>query len=296
MARIGDVAHMNHINRHLQDTQTRMRAAQTEVATGKAATRYSEIHDEATLLISSKQQQGLARQFIGQNEALVDRMRAMDGALANVGDLTEKFRSLLMQRLDSSTGQEIPLEHEVDSIMSEMAAQLNLRLDDRYLFSGSRTDRPAIELPDQIDGPADLADIYKGDAILPEVRADSDVVLEYGVSANAFTGVFELFAEAKEAHLAGDTAALQGLVDEVPAAIDTVADRRGKLGADMARVEAVTGSQRASLDYLDDIVSRIEDADLADAFSRMAQDQVGLEAAYLTVSRLNSLSLAEFLR
>jgi len=64
----------------------------------------------------------------------------------------------------------------------------------------------------------------------------------------------------------------------------------------MARVEAVTGSQRASLDYLDDIVSRIEDADLADAFSRMAQDQVGLEAAYLTVSRLNSLSLAEFLR
>jgi flagellin-like hook-associated protein FlgL len=48
--------------------------------------------------------------------------------------------------------------------------------------------------------------------------------------------------------------------------------------------------------YLDDIVSRIEDADVPEALTRIARDQASLEAAYLTTSRIGQLSLADYLR
>jgi flagellar hook-associated protein 3 FlgL len=71
---------------------------------------------------------------------------------------------------------------------------------------------------------------------------------------------------------------------------------RGQVGATGERLNTITDSQQSTATYLDDIVSRIEDADVPQTMTQLAQDQANLEAAYLTTSRLSQLTLADYLR
>ena len=47
---------------------------------------------------------------------------------------------------------------------------------------------------------------------------------------------------------------------------------------------------------LQSVVGGVEDVDLAEAVTRLAQYQVALQAAMMTLSRLQDLSLANYLR
>ena len=42
----------------------------------------------------------------------------------------------------------------------EIASQLNLKLDGRYLFAGSMTDTRPVDMPASVSGPADIANVY----------------------------------------------------------------------------------------------------------------------------------------
>ncbi len=298
LGRTGDVAHNNRLSGFVQGTQNRMREAQVEVATGKRAQVFSQIGSETGILLQAREGQRRADAFVFSNTATTDRLRLMDTALGNVVDIAERMRALLVQRLDPSVGPSLPLGSEIDTMLEQIAAQLNTRLGDRYLFAGSRTDTPPIALPASVDGPADLdpAVVYKGDEIRLAARAAENVEVTYGVLATDVLDVMRVLAAAKEAHQANDTAGLKTALDALGDSFGQLADLRGELGSRTARIEAITETHRANAAYLGETVSRIEDADLPSAIARMAKDQMAIEAAYITISRLNALSLADYLR
>lgn len=298
LGRTGDIAQGNRLNSYIQGAQSRMREAQIQVATGKRAQAYSEIGGETGLLLQARQGLRQADAFVASNTVTVERLRTMDGALGNVVDIAERLRTLLIQRLDPSAGSSIPLATEIDTMLNEIAAQLNTRLGDRYLFAGSRTDTPPVELPSTINGPADLdpATIYKGDSVRLTARVSDAVEVTYGILASDVFAVMNVLATAKEAHVNGDVEALRNASDELSVTFSGLADLRGELGARTARIEAITETHGANAAYLQETVSRIEEVDLPTAFAAMAREQVAIEAAYLTISRLSSLSLADYLR
>ena len=172
------------------------------------------IAGETGLLLHARNSQRHAAAFVTTNTTTTDRINTMDTALGNVLDIAERARTLLIQRLDPSLGGDVPLDSEIDSMLQEVAAQLNKRLGDRYLFAGSRTDTAPVELPDTINGPADLADIYRGDDVRLTVRAAEGVEISYGIPASDAFDLMNVLAAIKEAHLAGDTAGLQASVDQ----------------------------------------------------------------------------------
>ena len=298
LGRTGDVAHTNRLNGFIQGTQSRMRVAQVEVANGKRAQVYSELGSDTGILLQAREGQRRADAFVFSNTASTERLRMMDGALGNVVDIAERMRTLLVQRLDPSIGQSLPLGPEIDTMLEQIAAQLNTKLGDRYLFAGSRTDTPPVELPASVAGPADLdpATIYKGDQVRLSARAAENVEVTYGVLASDVFDVMTVLAAAKEAHAANDTQGLKAAMDALTDSFSGLADLRGELGSRTARVEAITETHRANAAYLGETVSRIEDADLPTAIAQIAKDQTAIEAAYITISRLNALSLADYLR
>lgn len=298
-SRVGDAAQSARTLATIQAANARLRAGQTEVATGKAAQRYDEIAPEAGLLLRAKGQRALAETYARQNEQVADRLTAMDGALSSLGGVAERMRTLLVQRLDGSTGALVPIDREGETLLAEAASRLNLRLDERYLFAGSRTDTVPVELPTGAPlTAADPAAYYRGDDLTVSVRADRDVEVPYGVTAAdpAFANLLGGLGKAVEAHRAGDRGGLEAALGMMDAAIGQLAELRGELGATGARLEAIAEGQRGTAVYLGEVVSGIEDVDLPTTLTRIAQDQAGLEAAYLTTSRLGQLSLADFLR
>jgi flagellar hook-associated protein 3 FlgL len=298
LGRTGDVAHSNRLTGYIQGTQGRMREAQLAIATGKRAQTYSAIGSDTGILLQAREGQKRADAFAASNTTTVERLRTMDGALGNIVEIADRMRTLLVQRTDPSIGRNLPLGTEVDSMLQEITSQLNVRLGDRYLFAGSRTDTPPVALPAVIGGPADLDPdlIYRGDDIRLTARAAENVEVTYGVLAKDVFAIMNVLAAAKQAHVADDKDALMAASDALGVAFSSLVDLRGELGARTARIETITDTHRANSAYLTETVSRIEDTDLPAAIAQMAKDQMAIEAAYLTISRLNSLSLADYLR
>ena len=296
--RVGDAAQYACTLSAIQAANSRVRAGQTEIATGKGAQSYDEIAGEAGLLLRAKGQRDLAETYVRQNEQVADRLTAMDGALANLGGIAERIRNLLVQRLDAATGRLVPVDREAETLLAEAAAQLNLKLDERYLFAGSRTDTAPVELPATPLTAADPTAYYKGDEVAVSVRVDRDVEVTYGISAAdpAFANLLAGLDKAREAHLTDDRGGIQSAVAMIDAALGQMAELRGEAGATGARLATIADTQRGTALYLDELATRIEDVDLPETLARIAQDQAGLEAAYLTTSRISQLSLADYLR
>jgi flagellar hook-associated protein 3 FlgL len=297
--RFGDLAHANRMTSLLATTQQRIRQDQIAVSTGRQAHVYADVADRVTTLIGGKAEQTMTANQIKENDHTLLRMRAMDGALGNLSDGAERFRSLLVQRINAATGQDLPFVSEVDSLLADVASQLNLQLDSRYLFAGSRTDARPVQIPSPPPtSPNDTAAYYSGDSVKLATRAEDGVMLEYGVTADnpAFGKLIAALGVARAAHTANDTAGLESALAQMGDAIDSLAAVRGGLGSSASRLETITDSQRQTMLYLEDLVGSIESADLATAVTRISKDTASLEASYLTISRLNSLSLADYLR
>src|SRR5262249_42499131 len=111
-----------------------------------------------------------------------------------------------------------------------------------------------------------------------------------------FAQLISALGQAREAHLTADNAGLESALTDLAAAIEGIADLRGDNGAKAARLGAMTETHRSTLLYLGETIDRLETTDLPKAMSKLAEEQANLEAAYMTVSRLSSLSLADFLR
>ena len=222
----------------------------------------------------------------------------MDGALGAVTDIADRARVTLVQRLDGGLGNDVPLDATVDTMLAELESMLNTQLDGHYLFAGTRGDAPAVALPaSPITTPGPTL-YYRGDDVRLTARADVDLEIGYGVTAGegAFADLIAALGQARVAHLADDRAGLQSAMANLTTALDGVGDLRARLGTASARLDAVAESHRSTVLYLDEIVSGIEDADLATLMTQIATDQTSLEAGYTIAGRLSRLSLADYLR
>lgn len=298
LARSGDAAHSNRLGGAMVAAQARIRDSQIEVATGKRAQTYETLGRDSGFLLRAKDSRQLAVTFAAEGQKIDDRLQVMDGAVSAIAEIAERMRARVVQRLDASTGDAAPLTAEARSMLDEVASQLNQKLDGRYLFSGSRIDTAPVALPTGAIVSIDASLYYRGDDDVAAARLDAGSEVGYGVTAAEapFATLIGALGQAIEAHEADDDAGLRSALDRLDLAVGGLAELRGRMGASGARVEAIVDRQRGTSTYLDEVVSRIEDADIPAATSRLAQDQLALQAAYLTSSRLSSLSLAEYLR
>jgi flagellar hook-associated protein 3 FlgL len=296
--RIGDLGQSQRLGGFVQQTQGRIRDAQLDIASGTRAQRWDEISDRAGLLEATRDQRVLAERLVAESEKVQGRIQAMDAALAGMGELAERFRTLLVARLGEPGQSAIPLVAEVDQMAAELESLLNRQLDGRYLFAGSRDTTQPVVLPDPLPTTADPTLYYQGDAVAPSVRADTTVEIDYGTTAAAepFAELVAALGQARAAQLADDRAGLEQALATAAGALGGLADERGRVGVAGARLESVVEVHRATIPYLEELESAIADTDVALATTRLARDQANLEATYLVVARLNQLSRADYMR
>ena len=297
-ARLGDAAHAARVATLIQQVQERVRETQAAAASGKAARSYAEIPASAAALVRGRDVEAQLGSLLAEADLVGDRLNAIDGALGAIAAVAERMRSLVVNRLDGGTGAAVPLAGESSAALAEIVAQLNLRVDGRYLFAGSRTDAPAVVLPDPPPTVSDPDLYYQGDSVVLGLRTGPDTELAYGITAAepTFALLIAAVARAGAAHSTGDREALETALGDIGSALDGIGELRGAEAANATRLETLREQQRSALLYLGETRSRIEDVDLPAALARLAADQALLEASYLAVSRIQALSLADYLR
>ena len=92
-----------------------------------------------------------------------------------------------------------------------------------------------------------------------------------------------------------DTTVLEEAFRLVSSAIDGLSDLRGEVGAHSQVLQAAKNGHNDFTTFATNLVSNIEDADIAQATTELAFAEVQLQGSYLAISRMRDLSLLRYI-
>src|SRR3546814_146288 len=149
------------------------------------------------------------------------------------------------------------------------------------LFAGSQTNTRAVDLSDAAYTPqaglpgtftADL-DYYQGDTLQLSVRSAETFETTYGITADepAFEELLRALSYMGYAGTNQDAAVLEQSFTMMKSAVDGLSDIRGRIGASSKVLGSAKSGHEDYLTYATNLVSTLEDVDVAVATTRLAQ-------------------------
>jgi flagellar hook-associated protein 3 FlgL len=289
--------------------QSRLKDTQVQISSGKVAQTYDKLGVTSNQLLQLETSQSRSSQFADNIGRALGRMDVMESTIATLADRATYMLTQLTYALSGENADDIALEEMGAGFREEVAGLINSEHEGRYLFAGSRSDRPPVDLTayDPTVGlpltfPADTT-YYQGDTIEASVRADDHFEQSYGITGDS-PGFEKLLRALSYVEWAGNPAVssqdqhtvLQQAFDLTKQAINDLANDRSELGAAYSVLEESLTGHEDYLTYVGNAISGIEDVDLAEAVNRITADQTQLEASYMVLNRVNTVSLINFLK
>lgn len=296
--RIGDFAQTDRMTSLLLQTQTRTRLTQAQISTGKVSNRFQDIAPNVERLIDVKVTLQANQQFQDSNDYSNRKLTVMEAAVSDLFDTATRAQTLAIQRTNDGSAFPGMIGPEFESLLDQAVALLNTDMDDRYLFGGSRTDEQPIVLDPNFANfglPDDT--YYQGDELDITVRADLNIDISHSMSANleGFQGLIGGIRGLINGDVLDDPAILESSLGLIHDSLGKIADYQAELGTRQAQLDRINQRHTDAEVYLENRISEIEDVDITEAITRLADDQVLLEGAMATIGRLNQLSLVDFL-
>jgi flagellar hook-associated protein 3 FlgL len=222
------------------------------------------------------------------------RLNAEEAVLDQTTEILARARELAVsQGASNGTAQtRLIAKAEVDQLIGETVALGNTRHGNLYLFGGDFADTA----PFAANGSSNPArpPVGGGNA---EIGPGQTVTLNHdGQRVFLDSGVFAALQQLSVALGTDDTPGVAASITSLTLALDDVQELLGEAGARARQME----TSAANIDALEVTLrtqrSDLADADLDEAISKLASRQTAYEAALLATSRLNTLSLMDYLR
>ena len=311
MTRVGDLAQHKLVRNLILDTQSRIADRQLEIASLQKSQDYAGISSDSHRLVTLEVSERRMDQFLTDNTFLDLRMSTMlDGIDALKTTITD-VRGLMRDILDDGQlASGINKDQLADIKASEVEDFLNLQVNGRYLFGGSKTNVRPVVPGSMSSAPtfdssnltqAEPAFYYKGDDTILRARIDEGVVIEYGVTAagpayeKLIRGVRILRSTDVTGADANYIAKIQGALDLINESEIALQENELTVGAKVRQVSMTNNTIQSSKNFAQTMIADIENANTFEAVAALTQDQTMLEASYNVVVRLSKLSLNNFL-
>ena len=306
MFRVANYAQHQLTMSYTMRTQGNVAERQIEIASGKRAQQYSSIASDSSQLVNIERAVARTEQFTRNIDQALTRLGIMESATATLVQRATEVLAIMSSAISGENINDVPLQEFAATFLAEAESLLNTQHEDRYLFAGSQTDSPAVDLADAAYTPqaglpgvftADY-DYYQGDTLQLSVRADETFETIYGITADepAFEEMLRALSYMDYAGANLDVTVLEQAYTMMKSAVDGLSDIRGRIGASSKVLEATNSGHQDYLTYSTNLVSTLEDVDVAEATTSLAQDEVQLQASYLSLSRITELSLLQYLR
>ncbi len=306
MTRISTLNQHNLLLSRIFDTQARMQTAQFQISTGKKSVRYSGIALDAQRLVNLESARARAEQYLSNNKIVSLRLEAMEISTAKVFEAASKLKTFLVNALSSSNAADFPINLEAQNLLDEVTKQLNFKIGDRYLFGGAVTDVAPVDLNDAnfpavppVYPSAANTNYYQGDNNQHVARVADEFDVTYGVTADAegFEQAIRALRMAADASTSPtiDRIRFQEALKVINTAIDNIPTTRSRIGASLKAIEGADLGHNDMELFMERTISDIENVDIPETVAQLANNQVLLEASFMTIGRLSQLNLANFL-
>ncbi len=309
VSRVTNLSSSRLINSLILKSQDRINEQQIRLTTQQKSQDYLGIGDDTSRLLTVESSLRRIDQFVKNNAFIDMRMETMLNSMDAVGDILKEVRTLVRDVLEDGTLEGIDKNDFTEIKMDQLEGFLNVKMNGRFLFSGTKTDTQPVNAGDLADAPTFDADgvtttaepsfFYQGDDNQVKARIDEGVTLEYGVKANneGFEKLIRAIRLVKSTDLTDAR-----VLDKFQHALNLLNESADKIGAvelntgvKFQQLASTTRSLKDTKSILDGVVDEIERADTFEAVSILNQVQTQLEASYATAVRVSSLSLTRFL-
>lgn len=311
--RIADLAQNLLVRRVITQTKSRINDAQLQISTGQKSQDYAGIADVSSRLVTLEDSVNRTNRFLTDNTFVNLRINTMLNSINQVKDTIDKVKGLVRDVLDDGN---IPAginKNDLSQVyFNEVKDALNVEVNGRHLFAGSKTDVAPVAAVDLSSAPANSGApnyttvsepsyYYQGDDTVQKARIDEGVVLNYGVTAAdpAFEKVVRALrilrstpADGSDPNYIAKYQDAFNLLNDANDGLSNLELSLGTQGQQLAKTNQKHTDQRT---FFQTVISDLESADTFEAVAKVNQDQATLEASYATLVRLSDLTLTKYL-
>jgi flagellar hook-associated protein 3 FlgL len=280
--------------------RNRIATAQERVSSGKRINRPSDDPSGTETVIRLRTAQAEIQNFRRNASAARDRLEFGDAALDSYQTSLDRVKVLLMHASSDATTQEekVIIATEIDGIRDRILANANTRIDEQYIFGGTRQNVPPYDpstaAPAATPTSQALLQIEPSGAPIPTgITGDK-------VFSDASGTVFAMLSNVSAAlRGTGDAAAdkqtqLAGL-DRVESFFATASTQRASIGVIIESTEAVNDRHDRNFFLLENAAQNLEAADFVESAVQLTEVNHALEATLQASSYTGRRSLIDLL-
>jgi len=299
MNRIATLPFHHGLERSMQRTQGRLSESMDRMASGRAVNSYTELASNAPRLLSAHASEAREQAYRESLQNVRTSLSLYDQRLGELAEIGTGLRQAMLAAI--GTGQTQGFQTQLETAYAQFSSALNSREGGRYLFGGGNETEAPLH-------PATLSGLTAGSGFgSGPVRAGAPVadgeVMDYGIGAQEAGE--ELLAMFETLAAAGPYGAT--ITDAQRIAMASAVDQAANGLADVATLNAANGRRQVRVDMLEqrsdarslvlgDLISRHEDANMAELAADIASQRAMLEASYTVFRQVSQLSLVQFLR
>ena len=283
----------------IESASTRLMEFQRQVSTGKRIEKPSDDPSATLGSIGEHNETAALDQYARATDTVGSRLSVVDTVLSDLITQVERAQVASASARGSSKtqGQRDAAATELEGIRDTIFSDMNTAFNGSYLFSGSNsTVAPYSRTP---GGPVSA---YAGSANEMVVDVDQQRAVKMTFNGQGVTqggdaqDIFVEFDNLIAAVRAGDDAGIGAGMDALKRMFDRVSTAQGRVGADLRTID----EQKVRLGELkrssEKRISALEDTNMAEAISGMAQADAAYRAALGAASTVTRQSLMDFLR
>ena len=321
MTRIATYGQSQMLLQNVLQNELRVFEGERKLSSGIESRDYKGMARDVTTLSSAKSLLSGVRGYIKDNNEVSRRLELYDLNLESLRDIAQGLRDDTLSAISGNSG--VAYRDKIEGYFDTSVSFLEAKDNGRFIFSGSRTDVSPVVTA--VQTPAGLAaltldittnntTVFTNNGIKQQAQLDPALKLTFGILAEdaadelmegfrrlmRFDDGTENFTFATSGPFAGSLTEDQRgfLVSEVTrlnAIIDDIDAVRSTNGVSMRTLENAQARLERDKFFMIKFTADIEDADMGVAISRLAQDEVALEASFHMLAQLSRLTLMDFI-
>lgn len=301
--RITDSMAQRSVLRDLNNAFSELSRTQRHLSSGKQLNRPADDPFAVNRAISIRGELEGMRQYGKNVNEGIGWTTATEAALTKITDVVQRARELLVDGGNDSNGQVAreAIATEIDQLTESLKQEANATYEGRHVFAGTATETAPYAL-----GPVDTYAgngatvarvIGAGVSVTVNVSAQNLLGEGQGAADNKLLNVMRDISENLRGGTPADAEALRGTdLERLDTNLDEISRVRAVVGATANRLEAA-GTRLEELEESGlDLLSKTEDADMAETLVKYSTQQNAYEAALKAGANIVQMSLLDFLR
>ena len=286
----------------MNSIQQRMQKSTYQTTSGQLAQTFKDLSQITPVenVLSLNNEFDKLNSYNSNNSMIVNRLTTMDNALGEIINVVGEIISDTTAKR-SALGKDISLTSNAkEKYFPIITTNLNLNFENRYLFSGSKTDvKPVNDLTtsSNIINNVVTSNYYQGNSDILSAQVSDSLNISYGVTANndVFMELIATINNLISSETNEDGSLLGDAFDQLNISLQDLTQMRANIDNNISSIEANNNTNLASIEYLNDTIANLTHTNLPEAMTQFNSDYAALTASYMIYGKLSSLSLANYL-